>query len=103
LQNGAGKAVLTTEKKSRHILEKIGVTDECQVPEFEIRQQLKEQTITISELQLLQIAPSIRQQLSRLMQCRRRAKTTKTKEAPVNMLALFRELLDLIGFKGHQP
>ncbi|SPJ72419.1 uncharacterized protein FTOL_02147 [Fusarium torulosum] len=75
LQGGAGKAVLTTGEKSRHILEKIRVTDECQVPEFEIGQQLKEQTIAISELQLLQIAPSVRQQLSRLMQCRLRAKT----------------------------
>lgn len=32
LQNGVGKAVLTTEKKSRHILEKIRVTYEYQVP-----------------------------------------------------------------------
>ncbi|KAH7461731.1 hypothetical protein FOMA001_g18827 [Fusarium oxysporum f. sp. matthiolae] len=78
LQNGVGKAVLTTEKTSSHILEKIRVTYECQVPDFEIGQQLKEQTITISELQLLQIAPSIRQQLARLMQCRLRAKTTKS-------------------------
>ncbi|KAM5361483.1 hypothetical protein ACJA88_014448 [Fusarium oxysporum] len=74
LQNGAEKAVPTVEKKPRHIVKMIRATDEYQVPEFEIGQQLKEQTITISELQLLQIAPAIRQQLSRRMQCRRKAK-----------------------------
>ncbi|KAF5604887.1 ribonuclease H [Fusarium pseudoanthophilum] len=94
LQNDGGNAVPAAERKPRHVLEKIRATDEYHVPPFEIGQHLKNDTIQISMLQLLQIAPSIRQQLSRLMQCRRRAKGTKTREAIVNTLGPFRALVE---------
>ncbi|SCO24416.1 uncharacterized protein FFNC_15326 [Fusarium fujikuroi] len=49
---------------TRKEFQKIRATDEYQVPPFGIAQHLKNDTIQISIPQLLQIAPSIRQQLS---------------------------------------
>lgn len=84
----------TKEKKPRHVLETIRATEEYKLPPFELGQHLKETPITLSVLQLLQIAPSVRQQLSRLMQCRRRMKGARAKEMVSNFIQSFREFVN---------
>ena len=80
-------------KRPRHELEKIRATEEFDVAKFELGQYLKDTPITLNVLQLLQIAPSVRQQLSRLMQCRRKMKSRLGREHVSNMLLPFRDFM----------
>ncbi|KAJ4128853.1 hypothetical protein NW768_007374 [Fusarium equiseti] len=93
-QNESGKASSDAVKKPRYLLDKIRATEQYDIPNFEIGRHLKDTPITLSVLELLQIAPSIRQQLSRLMQCRRKLKGTRHEEKLVNVLAPFRTILE---------
>jgi len=60
-QNESSKTSSETVKKPRYLLDKIRATEECDIPKFEIGRHLKDTTITSSVLELLQVAPSIRQ------------------------------------------
>ncbi|KAG8674000.1 hypothetical protein FPOAC2_07426 [Fusarium poae] len=93
-QNESGKTDSDTAKKPRYLLDKIRATEQYEIPNFEIGRHLKDTPITMSVLELLQIAPSIRQQLSRLMQCRRKLKGTRHEEKLVNVLAPFKQILE---------
>ncbi|RMJ17663.1 hypothetical protein CDV36_002634 [Fusarium kuroshium] len=81
------------ERKPRHVLEKIRATEEYDLPNFELGQHLKDTPITLSVLQLLQIAPSVRQQLSRLMQCRRKIKSNRAKDLVSSLVMPFRDFM----------
>ncbi|KAM0364065.1 hypothetical protein ACHAO7_011285 [Fusarium culmorum] len=89
-----GKPDTEKERKPRHVLEPIRATEQYSIPDFEIGQHLKDTTVTLSVLELLQVAPSIRQQLSRLMQCRRKLKGSRHEEKLVNFLAPFRQMME---------
>lgn len=54
-------AMHQSEKRQRHELENIRATEEYQIPLFNLEKHLKETTISLSVLQLLQVAPSVRQ------------------------------------------
>ncbi|KAF5012460.1 hypothetical protein FDECE_1512 [Fusarium decemcellulare] len=81
------------ERRPRHVLEKIRATEEYNLPTFELGQHLRDTPITLSVLQLLQIAASVRQQLSRLMQCRKKIRGNRAKEMVTSLVMPFKELM----------
>ncbi|KAF4465729.1 Ribonuclease H [Fusarium albosuccineum] len=83
----------TRERRPRHVLEKIRATEEYNLPTFELGQHPRDTPITLSVLQLLQIAPSVRQQLSRLMQCRKEIRGNRAKEMVTSPVMPFQELM----------
>ncbi|KHN95785.1 Ribonuclease H-like protein [Metarhizium album ARSEF 1941] len=82
-----------TPAKRRLELEKIRATEEYQVPAFDLGKQMRDTRLSISVLQLLQLAPILRQQMTHLMQCRKRLKSDAAKAVVNSLIAPFQDIM----------